>query len=416
MLIKNIRLINPKTCLDEITDVLIENGIIQKIGNIDAKADIEGKGLVMAPGFIDAHVHFRDPGFTYKEDIHSGAKSAAAGGYTSVICMANTNPIMDNDEIIRDFVQRSAKEKIHVYTISALTKNFNGKELVNMEANLEAGAVGFSDDGIPNTDNALILKAMYMGKKLDATISFHEEDPALNVENGVNHGVISEEFGLFGAPSYSEDIMVAREGVLSLATGCKVNIQHISSKGAVELVRYFKSRGANIFAEATPHHFSSTQDLLKEKGTMAKMNPPLRTEQDRLAIIDGLKDGTIDIIATDHAPHSNDEKNKEFLKAPSGIIGLETAFALGMTNLVKTGHLSLMEFIRKLTINPATLYKLDGGCIEEGRAADIVIFDTEEEYVVDKFISKSNNSPYIGEKLFGKIKYTICSGEIVYKD
>lgn len=416
MIIKNIRIIDPKNCIDEVTDILIEDGRIKKIGNIDSVGDIDGTNLVMAPGFIDVHVHFRDPGFTHKEDIHTGAKSAAAGGYTTVICMANTKPIMDNVETLTDFKNRASKEDINVLTISALTKNFNGNELVDMHAMVETGVLGFTDDGIPNTNNPLILEAMRKAKELDVPISFHEEDPNLNVENGINHGVVSDEMGLFGAPSYSEDVMVAREGVFALQTGCKVNIQHISSAGAVELVRYFKSRGANIYAEATPHHFTSTEELVREKGTLAKMNPPLRTEDDREAIIEGLKDGTIDIIATDHAPHIKDEKMVEFTKAPSGIIGLETAFGLGFTNLVKKGHLSLMELIGKMTINPAELYKLERGSIEVGAVADLVIFDIDEEFVVDKFHSKSSNSPYIGEKLFGKIKYTICNGKVVYKE
>lgn len=416
MIIKNIRIIDPKNCIDEVTDILIEDGRIKKIGNIDSVGDIDGTNLVMAPGFIDVHVHFRDPGFTHKEDIHTGAKSAAAGGYTTVICMANTKPIMDNVETLTDFKNRASKEDINVLTISALTKNFNGNELVDMHAMVETGVLGFTDDGIPNTNNPLILEAMRRAKELDVPISFHEEDPNLNIENGINHGVVSDEMGLFGAPSYSEDVMVAREGVFALETGCKVNIQHISSAGAVELVRYFKSRGANIYAEATPHHFTSTEELVREKGTLAKMNPPLRTEVDRKSIIEGLKDGTIEIIATDHAPHTKDEKMVEFTKAPSGVIGLETAFGLGFTNLVKNGHLSLMELIEKMTINPAELYKLERGSIEVGKVADLVIFDIDEEFVVDKFYSKSSNSPYIGEKLFGKIKYTICNGKVVYKD
>lgn len=416
MLIKNIRLIDPKTMTDNIVDVLIEDGIIKEIGEIDGLADIDGTGLTMAPGFVDIHVHFRDPGFTYKEDLHSGARTAARGGYTTVVCMANTKPIMDNAELIHDFIKRASIEKIHIYTVSALTKNFSGTELVDMQSVIETGAVGFSDDGIPNTHNNIIVEGMRMAKQLDVPISFHEEDPTLNVENGVNHGVISEHMNIFGAPSYSEDVMVARDSVFALETGCKVNIQHISSKGAVELVRYFKSRGAKIYAEATPHHFSNTEELILQKGTLAKMNPPLRTEEDRDAIIEGLADGTIDIIATDHAPHSTSEKNVDFLKAPSGIIGLETALSLGITNLVKKGKLSLMELIRKMTTNPANLYKLEAGSIEKGKSADVVIFDTEEKYRVEKFESKSKNSPYIGEELYGKIKYTICNGEIIYKD
>lgn len=419
MLIKNIRLMDPASKRDEIVDILIEDEKIKSIGkniNIEDKDTIDGKNLIISPGFIDVHVHFRDPGQEYKEDLTTGSQAAAAGGYTSVICMANTKPVMDNENLIKDFVKRAKEQIINVYTISSLTKEMKGQELVDMEKVLEAGALAFSDDGIPNTRNDIVLEAMEKVKELDSLISFHEEDPSLNKENGINHGKVAEKMGLYGAPAISEEIMVARDCYFAYKTGAKVNIQHISAAGSLDIIREYKKLGAKVYCEVTPHHFSSTEDLIREKSSLAKMNPPLRTEEDRQAIIKALKDGTIDFIATDHAPHSSEEKNQEFTKAPSGIIGLETALGLGITNLVRENKLSLMEFLEKLTINPAKLYKLERGRIKEGLPADLVIFDENEEYTVEKFKSKSSNSPYIGKKLYGKVKYTICNGKIVYKD
>lgn len=419
MLIKNIRLMDPASKRDEIVDILIEDKIIKSIGkniNIEDKDIIDGKNLIVSPGFIDVHVHFRDPGQEYKEGLTTGSQAAAAGGYTSVICMANTKPVMDNEDLIKDFVKRAKEQIINVYTISSLTKEMKGQELVDMEKVLQAGAVAFSDDGIPNTRNDIVLAAMEKVKDLDSLISFHEEDPSLNKENGINHGKVAEEMGLYGAPAISEEIMVARDCYFAYKTGAKVNIQHISAAGSLDIIREYKKLGAKVYCEVTPHHFSSTEDLIREKASLAKMNPPLRTKEDRQAIIKALKDGTIDFIATDHAPHSSEEKNQEFTKAPSGIIGLETALGLGITNLVRENKLSLMELLEKLTINPAELYKLETGRIKEGLPADLVIFDENEEYTVEKFKSKSSNSPYIGKKLYGKVKYTICNGKIVYKD
>lgn len=419
MLIKNVRLMDPASKRDEIVDILIEDEKIKSIGkniNIEDKDTIDGKNLIISPGFIDVHVHFRDPGQEYKEDLTTGSLAAAAGGYTSVICMANTKPVMDNENLVKDFVKRAKEQIINVYTISSLTKEMKGQELVDMEKVLEAGALAFSDDGIPNTRNDIVLEAMEKVKELDSLISFHEEDPSLNKENGINHGKVAEEMGLYGAPAISEEIMVARDCYFAYKTGAKVNIQHISAAGSLDIIMEYKKLGAKVYCEVTPHHFSSTEDLIREKASLAKMNPPLRTEEDRQAIIKALKDGTIDFIATDHAPHSSKEKNQEFTKAPSGIIGLETALGLGITNLVRENKLSLMEFLEKLTINPAKLYKLETGRIKEGLPADLVIFDENEEYTVEKFKSKSSNSPYIGKKLYGKVKYTICNGKIVYKD
>ncbi len=413
MIIKNVRLMDPFTNRDEVVDVRIENELIKEIGKIDEDG-IDMSGKVLAPGLIDIHVHFRDPGQTHKEDIFTGSDSAAAGGFTSVVCMANTQPKIDNIEILNDFLNRAKKSKINVYTISALTKNFNGKDLVNMQEMVKNGAIGFSDDGIPDRDAEVVLQAMKKARELDVPISFHEEDPSLIKQNGINHGKISKELGIYGSPSVAEDVLVARDGALALYTGAKIDIQHISSGTSVDIVRDFKSKGAKLFAEVTPHHFTLTEDDVLKFGTMAKMNPPLRTFKDKEKIIEGLVDGTIDIIATDHAPHSMEEKSVELTKAPSGIVGLETALGLSIRELVDKGHLSLMEVLRKLTINPAQLYKLDAGTVQVGKKADLVIFDPKETWEVKDLKSKSKNSPFIGEILPGKIYYTICKGNIVY--
>ncbi|MDB8791262.1 dihydroorotase [Romboutsia sp. 1001216sp1] len=419
ILIRNGRLIDPKTKRDEVVDILIKDNKIEKIGNIDENdvdRIIDAKGCIVSPGLIDVHVHFRDPGFTHKEDILTGSASAAKGGFTTVVCMANTNPIVDNEETL-DYINEKAKlSSINVLQASAITKGFKGKEIVDMDKMIKAGAVGFTDDGLPIMDSDIILKAMNMAKERNVPLSFHEEDPSLITCAGINNGKISKQMGILGAPNVAEDVMVSRDCMLALKSGAKVNIQHISSKNSVEMVRFIKKLGANVYAEATPHHFTLTEDDVLTYGTNAKMNPPLRTLEDKMAIIEGLKDDTIEIIATDHAPHTYEEKNVEFTKAPSGIIGLETALSLGITSLVKNNHLDMMKLIEKMTINPARLYNLESGSIEEGKVADIVIFDENEEFVVDKFVSKCENTPFKGHKLFGKVKYTICGGKVVFED
>ena len=420
ILIKSGRLIDPKTDRDEVVDIIIKEDKIYKIGHFEVSSEyeriIDAKNKIIAPGLIDVHVHFRDPGFTYKEDIDTGAKSAAAGGFTTVVCMANTSPILDNVETLEYFLDKAKDTNINVKTVAAITKEFKGKELVDMNKLLSKGVVGFSDDGLPIRDSKVIMEAMNKAKELDVPLSFHEEDPNLIGVAGVNDGNVSKQLGFIGASNSAEDVLVARDCMLALKTGAKVDIQHISSGNSVDMIRFIKSLGANVYAEATPHHFSLTEEAVLEHGTLAKMNPPLRTEEDKHKIIEGLKDGTIEIIATDHAPHSIDEKNREFAKSPSGIIGLETSLALGITNLVKKKHLSLMKLIEKMTINPARLYNFDAGYIAEGCKADIVIFDEDEEWVVpNKFESKAVNTPFIGDKLLGKVKYTICNGKVVFE-
>lgn len=417
--IKNGRVMNPVDGMDQVTDIWVEEGRIVAYGQNPAEKEadeiIDAKGMVVAPGLVDVHVHFRDPGLTYKEDIETGSLAAAAGGFTTVVCMANTKPIVDNVETLDDLIAREAKLPIHVKQVCAVSKGFQGKELVDFVEMVEHGACGFSDDGIPLTDASFIRRAMVAAAEMNMPISLHEEDPSLNEVNGVNKGAVSDKMGIGGAPAISEDVMVARDIMLALETGAAVDIQHISSGRSVDLVRYAKSLGANVYAEVTPHHFSVTDEFVLEHGTLCKMNPPVRTAWDRDKILEGLKDGTIDMIATDHAPHSQEEKNREFLKAPSGIIGLETSLGLGVTNLVKKDVLSLMELLTKMTINPAKLYHFECGDIAVGKAADFVIFDPDEKYTVESFRSKSCNSPFLGAELYGKIHYTICDGKIVYR-
>lgn len=416
MLIKNGRIMDPETNRDEIADILVEKGKITRISkNIDKDDEIiDATGKIVAPGLIDVHVHFREPGGEYKEDIISGSRAAARGGYTSVVCMANTSPPVDNIDTLKYINDRKKHSPVNVLQVAALTRDLKGRELVDMKELKDHGAAGFSDDGFPVMDAYLVFKAMMEAKRLDLPISLHEEDPALIKNPGINEGEISKKLGIGGASHLAEEVMIARDCMLALETGARVNFQHISSGLSVDIIRWAKARGANIYAEATPHHFSMTEEDVLEYGTNAKMNPPLRKESDRMKIIEGLKDGTIDIIATDHAPHSLEEKGRVFTKAPSGIIGLETALSLGITYLVKSKHLTVMELLKKMTVNPANLYNLHTG-IKEGGKCDLVIFDIDEKWIVD-VSSKSSNSPFIGKELYGKVKYTLCRGEVVFED
>lgn len=407
MLIQNGTILSPMDLSESKADLRIENGVIREIGTLrarDGEKVIDASGCCVAPGLIDVHVHFRDPGLTYKEDLHTGAMAAAAGGFSAVVCMANTRPVVDSPEILTDILDRASREKIRIFQAAAITRNLEGKELTDFEALAKAGACGFTDDGIPLTDDRLAALAMEKARELDLPLSFHEEHPGFIRQSGANAT----------APNVAEDLLVARDCMLALHTGATVSIQHISSRNSVALVRTAKALGAHIYAEATPHHFTLTEEALKEHGTLAKMNPPLRTEADRQAIIEGLKDGTIDLIVTDHAPHSSKEKARPFDKAPSGIIGLETSLALGITSLVRPGHLTLCQLMRKMSLNPARLYHLPYGVIEPGAAADLVIFDPDEPFCPKTYHSKARNTPFTGMNLRGIVKYTICRGEIAF--
>ena len=332
--------------------------------------------------------------------------AAAAGGYTTVICMANTKPVVDSPEILTDILTRAKQEKIHILQCASVSRGMKGQELTDFQALHAAGACGFTDDGTPLLDESLVQSAMLQAKALDVPLSFHEEDPFFIEKSGTNRT----------APAVAEDVLVARDCMMALYTGAAIDIQHISSARSVALVRCAKALGAPVFAEATPHHFTLTEEAINTYGTYAKMNPPLRTEADRLAIIDGLKDGTIDCIATDHAPHSTEEKKKDdFFTAPSGIIGLETALALGITKLVKPGYLSLIQLMEKMSLNPAKLYHLDGGAIAEGCPADLVLFNPDEALICGNYQSKAENTPFTGWELYGKVHMTICGGDVAWK-
>lgn len=466
LLIKNGYVMDPRSGRNGIYDILIKDNKIHKINSFIEESDlsaeelnnlnvIDADNMMVAPGLVDVHVHFRDPGFTYKEDIYTGSKAAAKGGFTTVILMANTKPTVDNAETLHYVIDKGAETDIHVLTCASITKGLQGKELIDMDALKAEGAVGFTDDGIPIMDEEMVIAAMKKAKELNVPLSFHEENPELITNNGINRGKASTHYDIGGSPRAAEIDMIHRDLNLAGELDAPINIQHISSKEGVELVRQKKLEIArkkniplplpksnenmvditnpsalnqsitqvipmdvtqvlNIHAEATPHHFSLNEEAVIKHGTMAKMNPPLRTEEDRLAIIQGLKDNTIDIIATDHAPHSAEEKAKPLTEAPSGILGLETALPLGITHLVKEGHLTYMQLLEKMTINPAAMYHLNCGYIAEGGPADLVIFN-ENSFTVNEFCSKSSNSPFKGETLTGEIQYTICDGKVVYK-
>ena len=429
MLIKNGRVIDPESGFDGLADLLIENGKIKKIvKRVDGGADntvpervngadevLDASGMIIAPGLVDVHVHFRDPGLTHKEDIETGAAAAKAGGYTTVVCMANTNPAADNPDTIGYIIEKGKKTGIHVLAAAAVSKGLKGRELTDLDALKACGAAGFTDDGIPLMDEKLVKQAMEKARELNLPLSFHEEDPAFIINNGINKGVVSDQLGIGGSPALAEDSLVARDCMIALHTGAAVNIQHISSRNSVKMVALAKQLGADVWAEVTPHHFTLDETAVLKHGTLAKMNPPLRTEKDREALIEGLKSGAIDIIATDHAPHSREEKEKPLTAAPSGIIGLETALPLAVTNLVKEGHLTYVQLFEKMCLNPARLYRLDSGRIKEGSDADLVIFDDRESFTVGDFVSRSSNSPFTGETLYGRVRFTICGGKVVFE-
>ncbi|MCI9400883.1 MAG: dihydroorotase [Lachnospiraceae bacterium] len=421
LLIKNGYVIDPQNNLEGKMDILVENGKIKEIASVINQENntcniIDAAGYIVSSGLVDVHVHFRDPGFTYKEDIFSGAQAALRGGFTSVVLMANTKPAVDNEETLKYIMEKGRQTSLKVYTCAAVTKGLAGKELVEIKALRQSGAAGFTDDGIPIIDTALLDQAMRLVAECGVPISLHEENPALITNNGINRGKASAHFGIGGSPREAEYSLIARDLEIALKTGVILNIQHISTKEGVALIREAKKRGKNIHAEATPHHFSLTEEAAITYGTLAKMNPPLREEEDRRAIIEGLRDGTIDIIATDHAPHSKEEKERPLTEAPSGIIGLETALPLALTNLVGKEGFSIGDIITLMSCNPAKLYGLKAGTLSVGSAADIVIFDATQVRKAGNYVSKSQNSPFTGMDLTGVVKYTIVNGEIVYQD
>jgi len=421
-LIKDGYVVDTQNMEMERKDVLIEGKTVIAIGNdIPAEADIQvinAEGKLVCPGLIDMHVHLREPGFEAKEVIATGTLAAVHGGFSAVACMPNTNPVCDSKAIVKFILDRakvSAKSK--VYPIAAITKESKGKEITEMADLMDAGAVAFSDDGQPVMDASVMYKAMQYAKMLDAVIISHCEDKNLSADGVMNEGYYSTVLGLKGIPKAAEEIMVARDIALAKATKCRLHIAHVSTKGSVKLIRKAKEDGVNVTCEAAPHHFALTDSAVEGYDTSTKVNPPLRSEEDVKAIKQGLLDGTIDAIATDHAPHTAEEKKVEYQYAPFGLIGLETAVGLVFTELVYKGILTPVQAVCKLTKAPADILKVSGGFLTKGCTADITIIDPDVEYIVNpkNFKSKARNTPFADRKLKGAAVMTIVDGEIVFK-
>jgi len=404
-----------------VADVLIENGTISAVGpalKTPAGATvIQAKGQLVLPGFVDLHVHFREPGFEYKETIQSGTAAAVAGGFTTVCAMPNTNPVNDNQAVTEFMLERAkAAGNAHLYPIGAITKRSEGKELAEIGDLRRAGCVAISDDGKPVMNSLVMRRAMEYARAFDVPVVDHCEDLHLSEGGCMNEGLVSTELGLPGIPSAAEDVMVARNVSLAELTGARLHLAHISTAGSVRMVREAKARGLKVTAEACPHHFTLTEELTRGYNTHAKMNPPLRTMQDVQAIKEGLRDGTIDVIATDHAPHATQEKQQEFTEAPFGIVGLETALSLTLA-LVDEGVLTLESAVDKLATAPAKAFSLNAGTLAVGAPADVAIVDPNREWQVDpsRFRSKSRNTPFAGWKVRGRVTTTIVSGRVVFE-
>lgn len=421
ILIKNGLVVDPANGIEEIKDVLVKDGVIAEVGgniNADKAEIIDAGGKVVAPGLIDLHVHFRDPGYEYKEDIATGSAAAAHGGVTTVVCMPNTNPVIDNPALVKYVTDKGREAGLcNVMTTGCITKGQKSEELSEIGELKCAGAVGISDDGRPVKSPALMRRALEYASMFDIPVMSHSEDLDLVDGGSMNEGYMSTYLGLRGIPKCAESVAISRDVLIAEEVGGRLHVCHVSTKNSIDAIRRAKQRGASITCETAPHYFSLTEKAVDGFNTNAKMNPPLRDSEDVEAVIEGLKDGTIDAIATDHAPHDRDEKEIEFSLAANGIVGLETSLGLGFTNLVKTGCLTLSELIEKMSVNPAKIINIDRGSLAVGKTADIVIFDTENEYTVDinSFSSKNNNCPYDGMKLFGRVDVTILAGKVVYR-
>ena len=420
LLIRNGRVLDPANGIDAVQDVLVRDGAVERVGkSLPASAPaetIDATGKLVCPGFIDIHVHLREPGYEYKETVATGTRAAAAGGFTAVCCMANTNPVNDNRSITDYILARARSEGVvRVYPIGAVTRGLRGEELAELAELAEAGCVGFSDDGKPVMNAALYRHAMEYTLPFGVPVISHAEDAHLSRGACMNEGVVSTELGLPGAPAAAEDVMVARDIVLAELTGAHVHIAHLSTAGAVRLVRDAKARGVRVTAEVTPHHLVLTEDAVRSYDPNAKMNPPLRTKRDTEELVQALADGTIDCVATDHAPHAVVEKEGEFDQAAFGVIGLETAVAVLLDRLVHPGLVPLGTLVSRLSADPARLLGLPGGSLAAGAPADITILDPEREFTVDpaRFHSKSRNTPFAGQSLRGGPWMTIVGGKVV---
>ncbi len=418
ILIKAGRVIDPLNNRDQQMDILIENGVITEVGtciDVVVGKEINAENIWVVPGLIDVHVHLREPGFEHKETIETGSLSAVKGGFATICCMPNTKPVIDNVKVV-EYINKKASEKqiVNLQIIDSITKNQDGYELSDIEEMHKAGICAISEDGKTLMDIELFKKAMIKVKDLNIPIMSHCEDHAIVGRGAMHEGIYAKEMGIEGISREVEDNIVKRDINLASEIGAKLHICHISSKSSVELVREAKKRNLPVTAEVCPHHFTLTDEEVKIWGTNAKMNPPLRSKEDIEAIIDGLKDGTIDIIATDHAPHTVEEKNVEFSQAPFGIVGLETAWSICMSQLLEKGVLSPMQLIKKMSVNPAKLIGADEPRLSVGEKANITIINPNESYRInkDEFVSKSKNAPFHGKEVKGRVIYTIVNGEV----
>ena len=416
ILIKGARLVDPSQGLDETGDLLLQEGKIAAIGGdlgTEAEEILDGRGLVAAPGLVDMHVHLRDPGLTYKEDVFTGCRAAAAGRVTSLLAMPNTKPPMDSPEGVRALLEKAASADAAVYTAACVTKGMQGEELTDLEALKAAGAIAISDDGVPVGSSRCLLEALEKAQKMGLTLTAHCEDMDLARGGKMNDGPLARELGLPGIPAAAEDCGTAREIAAAASIDAAVHICHVSTKGSVALIRDAKARGVKVTAETCPHYLLLTQEALRSRDADYRMNPPLRTEADRLALIQGLQDGTIDAISTDHAPHSPEEK-ADFAGAPNGSIGMETSLSAALTAL--EGRLTLSQVIEKMSTAPARILGIPAGTLQVGAAADVVLFHPEERWTVDpeKLHGKSKNTPFKGMTLQGRVKLTFSRGRLVY--
>lgn len=422
LLLQGGRVIDPESKLDQVADVLAEDGVIKEVGKNLSAEDAEvydAAGKVVAPGFVDMHVHFREPGQEAKEDFASGSRAAAAGGYTTVATMPNTKPVVDTAALVRSLKQRAAEvAKVHVEIIGAVTKGQKGEELAELGDMLEAGAVAFSDDGHFDESAKVMLNAFDYLHTFDKLIINHEEEPSLCKDGVMNEGHRSAMLGLKGRPTVGEDIAVARDVLLAEYAGARLHVAHISSARALDIVRQAKKRGVRVTAEVTPQHLTMTDEMVELFDSSTKINPPLRSARDCEAMLEGLKDGTIDALVTDHSPHAVEEKDREYMFAPSGFPGLETALGVLLTDLYHKGKVELPLLISKLSYEPAKLLELPCGRLAAGAPADIVVIDPDLKWTVDaqKFYTKGSHSPFTGRELTGKAVLTVVAGEIVMRD
>lgn len=421
MILRGGRVVDPDNSIDTVGDVRIADGKIAAVGGTitpeDGEAVYDCAGKVVCPGLKDIHVHLRVPGQEYKEDLESGLSAAAAGGFTAVACMPNTRPPIDEPMTVRDlYHQAESVRGARLHVIAALSKGMENRELTEMAYLKEAGAVAVSDDAFQVQDAEFMRRAMEYAKMLDLPVLAHCEDTRLTEGGVMNEGYTATVLGLKGLPREAYEIDVSRNCLLSLMTGCHLHILHVSTAREVEIIRFFKGQGANVTAETGPHYWCITDEACRGYNTNAKMNPPLRTEADCEAMIAGLKDGTLDCIATDHAPHAGYEKAQEFALAPFGIVGLETSLALGVTHLVRPGHLTVSDLVRRMASEPARILGLPGGNLTVGGVADVTVFDPDAEWTVDpdKFISKGKNTPFGGVTLYGQATLTIVGGNVVF--